>query len=177
MKTTEALKDASSKADKFQMIAKAYHHLMNEHGGNQRNPSHNLQLMLSWTTGAATTTDDAKDENAHGSSNHDDDDCFKARLLAVLLEYGTKGLDLSNAKKKWKQVWPDTPFPNAASSKTGKPLSLTDFIVERAGDVIYLEKDDKGCVRVHTSVGIAKSMLISNNDECVEGSKVGIKAM
>ena len=76
-------------------------------------------------------------------SELEDDSCFKARLIAVLLEYGDKGLDLSNVKKKWKQVWPKEPFPNEEEKQ-----KISDFLMERAGDVIELVHDGKGAVRV-----------------------------
>jgi hypothetical protein len=85
-----------------------------------------------------------------------DMDCFKARLIAVLLEYGDKGLDLSNVKKKWRQVWPDAPFPDADDT-TAKRTILSDFIRQHAGDVveIIVSKDrsvrvvPKHCTRAH----------------------------
>ena len=50
----------------------------------------------------------------------EDDSFFKARLVAVLLEYGDKGIDLSNVKKKWKQVWPEVPFPSQQQKASQK---------------------------------------------------------
>jgi len=66
-------------------------------------------------------------------------------LIAVLLEYGDKGLDLSNVKKKWKQVWPDNPFPNPPGR-----MPLSKWIRQQAGDAVDLILDDKGCLRVHS---------------------------
>ena len=113
----------------FHALHKAYVHLLQEDGhGNQSNPAHSLNLML---------------QVSGLQSKLEDDSCFKARLIAVLLEYGDKGLDLSNVKKKWKQVWPKEPFPNEEEKQ-----KISDFLMERAGDVIELVHDGKGAVRV-----------------------------
>ena len=68
----------------FDELHKAYKHLTTEDGnGFQSNPAHSLNLMLELSgTGESTLRE------------RDDIDCFKARLIAVLLEYGDKGLDL-----------------------------------------------------------------------------------
>lgn len=133
-------KDNDNGTRDFDTLQKAYVHLMEKDGrGNQSNPSHSLNLMLQ-VSGCQQTTATV--------SEMEDDSCFKARLIAVLLEYGDKGLDLSNIKKKWKQVWPQEPFPSIDEKKNKKP-SLSEFLVERAGDVIQLVNDEKGCVRVY----------------------------
>jgi hypothetical protein len=90
-------------------------------------------------------------------------------LMAVLLEYGDKGMDLSNIKKKWNQVW-GVPFPLEQTSlctsssaslssppppplneqKNKKKVSLSKFLLDRAGDVIRLDRDqDNGTVKVY----------------------------
>jgi hypothetical protein len=84
--------------DNFDALHKAYVHSMEEGGrGNQSNPAaHSLHLMLQ-VSGLQNKSDvsKSKDDNI-------EDACFKARLIAVLLEYGDKGLDLdlSNVMKK-----------------------------------------------------------------------------
>jgi hypothetical protein len=81
----------------------------------------------------------------------DDDDCFKARLIAVLLEYGDKGLDLCNIKKKWKQVWPKVPFPLETEVEGRKRKGgLAAFILLKAGDVVdvVVLPNRKGSIRV-----------------------------
>jgi hypothetical protein len=83
-------------------------------------------------------------------------DCFKARLIAVLLEYGDQGLDLSNVQKKWKQVWPTVVFPKPTS---GKSMSLSAYLLEHAGDCIRLQADAKGCVRVYAS-GVSRAQVM-----------------
>ena len=73
-------KNASEKD--FDKCREAYQHLTLESGaGSQCNPAHSLNLMLE-LSGAAR------------ESSSVNEDCFKARLIAVLLEYGDKGLDL-----------------------------------------------------------------------------------
>lgn len=73
----------------FHMIRRAYEHLTLENGnGSQSNPAHSLNLMLELTQVAAN------ESPCNGRSEMVDGDCFKARLIAVLLEYGDKGLDL-----------------------------------------------------------------------------------
>ena len=70
----------------FSALQRAYQHLTLENGlGRQSNPAHSLKLMLENTGDPAA---DEKDESARP------DVFFKARLLAVLLEYGDRGLDL-----------------------------------------------------------------------------------
>jgi DnaJ domain len=73
----------------FDAIRRAYEHLALENGnGSQSNPAHSLNLMLELTEVAIN------ESTCDGPSEIDDRDCFKARLIAVLLEYGDKGLDL-----------------------------------------------------------------------------------
>jgi ankyrin repeat protein len=132
-------KDESSVVD-FDALHKAYQHLTLEGGhGKQCNPAHSLNLMLQ-VSGVSEP-----------KKNMDDDDMFfKARLIAVLLEYGDKGLDISNLKKKWKQVWPTTPFPSYESNNksTKRSLMLSEWLVQSAGDVIELVADGNGAMRV-----------------------------
>jgi hypothetical protein len=73
----------------FDAICRAYEHLTLENGnGSQSNPAHSLNLMLELSKVATN------ESTFDGKSEMDDGDCFKARLIAVLLEYGDKGLDL-----------------------------------------------------------------------------------
>jgi DnaJ-domain-containing protein 1 len=122
----------------FEAIHEAYTHVMKENGyGNQSNPSHSLNLMLQ-VSGLHEKEDESDGKIASDST------CFKARLVAVLLEYGDKGLDLSNVKKKWKQVWPKEPFPDDTDASTNRKIPLSEFLKERAGDVIDLVQDGSG---------------------------------
>jgi hypothetical protein len=66
-----------------------------------------------------------------------------------LLEYGDRGLDLSNLKKKWNQVWPDVSlesYRQGLSKRDGR--SMSRWILRQAGDVVELRSDGMGCVRV-----------------------------
>lgn len=118
----------------FDALHKAYRHLVEDGGrGRQSNPSHSLRLMLE-LSGNTASNEGAKH----------DDSCFKARLLSVILEYSDKGLDVSNVKKKWKQVWPSEPFPDY------EKLTLSEYIETRAGEVVELRRDEKnGNLRVY----------------------------
>jgi hypothetical protein len=128
-------KSETSSSDDFDAVQKAYQHLTLAKGrGSQSNPTHSLKLMLQ-VSGVA--------------SEQKEDDCFKARLVAVLLEYGEKGLDLSNLKKKWSQVWPDSPFPTQEKSAKGRGVVLSEWIRQEAGDIVDLQTDDKGGLRLY----------------------------
>eukprot|EP00536_Pseudo-nitzschia_multiseries_P017195 jgi/Psemu1/314126/fgenesh1_kg.1423_\ len=105
----------------------------------------------------SSTRDETKRSEGNDDNEDEDVSFFKARLVAVLLEYGDKGIDLSNVKKKWKQVWPSVPFPshehrhanaNANTNANGndepkaKPKAMTtaDLLLRLAGDVIRFER-------------------------------------
>jgi Ankyrin repeats (3 copies) len=122
--------DDSATEVTFDAIYKAYYHLSVEGGrGQQCNAAHQLKLLLPPIASNEENSvlihprcDDTLDASA--------DDCFKARLIVVLKEYGNKGLDVSNLKKKWRQVWRGEAFPD-----TGR-RSLTQWIQHTAGDVV-----------------------------------------
>lgn len=120
----------------FDELQKAYKHLLIKKGqGSQSNPAHSLKLMLE------VSGNQGKDSGATIS-----DECLQARLIAVLLEYGDKGLDLSNLKKKWKQVWPDMDFPYPALGEK-RQISLSQWL--RQFSSVELRTDEKGCLRAH----------------------------
>jgi hypothetical protein len=56
------------------------------------------------------------------TSKQKEDDCFKARLVAVLFEY-EKGLDLSNLKKSGARFGPIRPFRRKRSRQKVGALS------------------------------------------------------
>jgi ankyrin repeat protein len=156
---------------RFQELQRAYRHLTEEKGhGNQSNPAHSLNLMLQVAANGSRHDNETNGgENENGSNwNHKNSDldvedasCFKARLMAVLLEYGDKGMDLSNIRKKWIQVWgPEVPFPSQTecpqnddpNSKTKQPrkVPLSELLQQLAGDVIRMDRDeDNGGVKVY----------------------------
>jgi hypothetical protein len=115
----------------FDDVYKAYQHLMYEKGrGCECNDAHKLRILLPSSEGAGPTIDD---------------DCFKSRLLVVLREYGSKGLDISNLKKKWKQVW-HTNFP-----KNEDNVPLTRWLQECAGDVVDIRTVNQ-CHRAYAKI-------------------------
>ena len=117
----------------FDAIYRAYHHMTVEGGtGQQCNAAHQRKLLL---LPASSEDEPLHTERCLGNDISDDSgDCFKARLIVVLQEYGSKGLDVSNLKKKWRQVWRGEVFPD-----TGRG-SLTQWIQRVAGDVVDVRR-------------------------------------
>jgi len=144
----------------FLLVKHAYEHLMHQGGrGTQCNPAHELKLLLKASaedegdmeekaessgmpSATASATTGCQCSNGGDNNNGEYDSFFKTRLLAVLAEYGSKGLDVSNVQKKWKQVWPEVAFPPTKGR-------LSKWIQIRAGDVVSVRRDDNGCLRVH----------------------------
>jgi ankyrin repeat protein len=121
----------------FGDIYQAYHHLMYEKGqGLQCNAAHKLNILL---PPSDDSTNLLRKDLYNGTTV--DDDCFKARLIVVLREYGEKGLDVSNLKKKWKQVWKQE-FPYIGST----PLTL--WITRYTSDVVEVRIVNQ-CHRVY----------------------------
>mmetsp|Transcript_16391 Transcript_16391/g.24159 ORF Transcript_16391/g.24159 Transcript_16391/m.24159 type:complete len:451 (+) Transcript_16391:240-1592(+) len=130
----------------FNELQHAYEHLTKYGGiGEQSNPSHSLNLML--------------EVNGSPQTNLQDSDFFQARLLSVLLEYGEKGLELSNIQPKWRQLWPDNPCPwevntlKTAGRRRKKGL-LLDYVRKHAKDVvdvIYPKKGEVGTLLIPKS--------------------------
>ena len=115
----------------FDQIHEAYVHLFIENGvGKQSNPAHSINLMLTCVRGTS---------KSNSAEDADDGSCdiFKARFLSVLLEYGEKGVPLSNIGKKWRQVWPNIPFPydDWREGKQRKKGRLSVFIRHKANDI------------------------------------------
>lgn len=131
----DRLVDESSEGSDFDKARKAYEHLTKESGiGKQSNPAHSLKLML--------------EVSACGEEKREleEEDFFRARLTAVLLEYGDKGLDLSNVRRKWNQVWPGTSCPwesevLAEGQKKRKGV-LVDYIRKHASDIVDIKQQD-----------------------------------
>jgi Ankyrin repeats (3 copies)/Ankyrin repeat len=115
----------------FDDVQKAYNHLLYEKGrGLECNNAHKLRILL---------------PSSEEASLEIDDDCFKTRLVVVLREYGSKGLDISNLKKKWKQVW-HTNFPTSADN-----VPLTRWLQEFAADVVEIRSVDQ-CHRAYVKI-------------------------
>ena len=129
----------------FDELRKAYKHLTEEDGvGDQSNPAHSLNLMLQYVNSSSNGSNTTGKNNIEQDGGEEDNSFFKARLVAVLLEYGDKGIDLSNVKKKWKQVWPEVPFPSqqqkASQKQQAKKIPMAEFLLQKAGDVIRFER-------------------------------------
>lgn len=139
----------------FDSLRKAYHFLTAEGGvGNQRNPSHSINLMLTMV-GDKQTDENTKEDGKDGTETITENptDLFKARLLAVLMEFGDKGIHLSNLISKWNQVWPGIPFPSqdptvasseTANANTKKKNRLSLFLRREARDVVRVLKTKGG---------------------------------
>jgi len=111
-------------------LQKSYHHLIVDKGkGTQANPAHSLPLMIQMLEGT----------NLPARGTETIDVCFEARLVAVISEFGEKGLDLSNLRKKWSQVWPKVPFPVARKSQT----TLSEYIRAKACNSVVMKPAPK----------------------------------
>jgi len=135
----------------FQLAQKAYEHLMGDGiSKKQKNPAHSIDLLLEMQK---------SDENVNMLD--DEMKLFKPRLLSVLLEYGEKGIDLSNLIKVWDKIWPDVPFPlvddkpkpaqgTTNSKRKRKKGQLLRLIEEHAGDVINVirHEDTPGSILI-----------------------------
>lgn len=134
-----------SRLAEFTKLTKAYRHLMDENGdGSQCNPKHKLPLLLTATAAETTIHDTSIAVNGSPSSldTPDSSDRFAAQLTAVVTEYNNKGLDISNLRKKWKQLWPENEFP------AGKTKSLKTWLERNASHIVSLEKDERGIFRI-----------------------------
>lgn len=136
---------------RFQELKRAYEHLKS--GGvatKQRNPTHCIKLLLEMNQNRANGIEEheekkvEEDISSSETSIHEMN-LFKARLVSVLLEYGSKGLDLSNLIRKWNQVWPNNPFPLAGKHR--KKGQLLRFLQDHAGDVFtVMRKQNAGSI-------------------------------
>ena len=171
-KAFEKTENVQTKAT-FDDLRAAYLHLTEEDGvGNQSNPAHSLNLMLRYVSNSSNNGKDNKSKD-----EEDENSFFKARLVAVLLEYGDKGIDLSNVKKKWKQVWPEIAFPSqiqeASEKQQSKKIPMKDFLMLKAGDVIRFErhgdKNRRVLVRLKNKNSSKESVLRSGEAMPQEG--------
>jgi len=124
----------------FDKIRVAFEHLTIDGGisKKQKNPAHSINLLLEMQASIPS-----KQQSSNHSLSENDNDLFKARIIAVLLEYGDKGLNLSNIPKKWDQVWPDVPFESLFNGEKRKPGELLKLIKSRAGDVVSIVRTTK----------------------------------
>ena len=143
----------------FDSLQRAYHHLTVEEGrGTQHNPAHSLKLLLKYLP-AYSNGDDNKDLDSETRpatdskvEEREDLKYLNARLTAVLLEFGEKGVSVCNLAKKWSQVWgPEVPFPfgQTIGSRSGS-MGLTDALRLQCADVLELRRDERtGLYRAH----------------------------
>lgn len=132
---------------RFQELKRAYEHLTS--GGvatAQRNPTHSMTLLLEMTRSRTCENEEQDEKTIEEDASSCENRCdgmniLKTRLVSVLLEYGNKGLDLSNLIKKWNQVWPNNPFP--LTEKQRKKGQLLRFLQDNAGDVFTVKRQEK----------------------------------
>jgi hypothetical protein len=138
---------------RFQELKRAYEHLTS--GGvatTQRNPTHSVALLLEMTRTRSCENEEQAiktiEKDASSCVNRCDEmNILKTRLISVLLEYGNKGLDLSNLIKKWNQVWPNNPFP--LEEKQRRKGQLLRFLQDNAGDVFTVRRQqDAGSIYI-----------------------------
>ncbi|KAL7575558.1 hypothetical protein ACA910_020134 [Epithemia clementina (nom. ined.)] len=155
----EALSAKNRRVRDFATLTKAYRHFMDEGGvGSQCNPKHDLPLLLTSfdsilargveieTAAAAASSSAGGGTGKHTCIRNSErrGDRFASQLTAVVLEYGNKGLDLSNLRKKWRQLWPETDFP---APRKG---SLKSWLERHASHVVSVQVDGKsGIHRVY----------------------------
>ena len=167
----------------FYKVQVAYQNLLNEGGlGNQCNPAHSLPLLLrddgepvegtnpsvtvprydkvaldriplnsKLQPSANPTTSTTSSENVEIAQPSDR---FRMQLLAVLSEYGAKGMDVSNVKKKWQQVW-GIPFPDTGGEKMAR------WLAQQAGDVISIRKSRGNKIIVHPRARLDRTDQLS----------------
>ena len=130
---------------RFQELKRAYEHLVT--GGvatKQSNPTHCVNLLLEMKRNRSTSGNEVNEEKKLEEGS-DEMNLFKTRLVSVLLEYGTKGLDLSNLIRKWNQVWPHNPFPLVERQR--KKGQLLRFLQDHAGDTFtVMRKQSTGSI-------------------------------
>lgn len=132
---------------RFQELKRAYDHLTS--GGvatTQSNPTHSVTLLLEMTRNRSCENEEQDiktiEKDAYSCENRCNElNILKTRLISVLLEYGNKGLDLSNLIKKWDQVWPNNPFP--LEEKQRRKGQLLRFLHDNAGDVFTVKRPQK----------------------------------
>jgi hypothetical protein len=141
----------------FQRVQDAYRGLVEGGLGTQGNPNHRLPPLLrdrpehvsGGSGGEEGTPDEKSPPGTQQSSATAHPDRFKARLLVVLNEYGDKGMNASNLKKKWKQVW-NEPFPSEigdeyalSGAEKDRSGGLVRYVSRRAGDVVSVYRSPK----------------------------------
>jgi hypothetical protein len=145
---------ASSSAQQFHALQNAYRHLTHYYGrGRQHNLTHQLPQLL--TVDAHLNNNNNSDDDGQRQQKYDQyttmeqQSDFQSRLRIVIMEYGNKGLNISNLCKKWKQVWPDVDFPEYPSNMT-----LTQWLR------VVIHKDAMEVVRMGNKENGSTNMMV-----------------
>eukprot|EP00928_Gymnodinium_smaydae_P062311 TRINITY_DN46205_c0_g1_i1.p1 TRINITY_DN46205_c0_g1~~TRINITY_DN46205_c0_g1_i1.p1 ORF type:complete len:528 (-),score=79.52 TRINITY_DN46205_c0_g1_i1:26-1609(-) len=140
----------------FSTLHQAYRHLTVERGvGSQRNARHVLQLMLpppaDWqgsspsinTCKSALDVEESVSPDSTDTQGEGDEarlKSFKARLLAVITDFGDKGFPASLLRRRYSQVWQGSTFPTPAEfGISRKSVGLVEFLRLIAGDAVRVE--------------------------------------
>ncbi len=168
---TNQIDDNIDKKVDFDRLRQAYEHLTLHDGisTKQRNPAHSINLLLQMQSSTTPSSSVAAKKSCKLQSiPSEDDDLFKARLLAVLLEYGDKGLNLSNLPKKWDQVWPSNPFNSMFDGQKRKNGEVLNMIKDRASDVVRVMRTkpekEEGNVKLKKGKILLIPRHLSRND-------------
>merc|ERR1712012_52746 len=110
----------------FSALHQAYRHLTVEGGvGFQRNAKHSVQLMLPPPESSQQTESEHNTNIALGIRGLDGEESaqnFKARLLAVVSDFGSKGFPASLLRRRYSQVWRGSAFPSPADFGIAKKV-------------------------------------------------------
>jgi ankyrin repeat protein len=123
---------------KFQLLTEAYRHLLAIATGNEDDEElmenhalHELPRLLTYDGSTPLIREKGNDDN-----------CFQARLFQVVDQ--NSGLDLSNLRKKWKQLWPGIDFPERSDQ-----ISLQEWLRQEVSSTIMIQADDRGVLRLY----------------------------
>ncbi|CAE8710947.1 unnamed protein product [Polarella glacialis] len=154
-KTPEAAEVSGTESadfDDFTALHGAYRHLVREGGrGSQRNPRHEERLMLCDVGGDSSApllpqptsgmaqSEQREEQAPGGGPGLADIQLFKARLLTVICEFGSKGFPVSSLRKKYAQVWGGAALPRPADFGLRKGAGVLEMIRAVASDVVQVE--------------------------------------
>lgn len=129
--------------EEFVALHAAWRHLTVEGGrGAQRNPRHEARLMLAAAPFAEESRVEHSEDvevNATDRSEADEAALFKARLLTVIREFGSKGFPVSILRRKYAQVWGGAALPNPATFGLRRGCGVLELVRHAAGDVVRVE--------------------------------------
>lgn len=124
--------------DDFIQLHSAYRHLTIEGGrGSQCNPRHvHYPMLMDLDSGTLSPQ-----QRISNSDPSDATQLFKARLLAVVREFGTKGFPLSILRRKYSQVWAGSELPKPVDFGIKRKCGLLEMLKVVAGDVVEMLHD------------------------------------